>query len=497
MTTNSKNILYAKFQTKDNHYIYDTYSNEILQVAKVTWDIIDDYLQDPQNKTEIFDKHIKKNNYTREEIIEAIKDIEEGRNNDYLHPCNIKKMQFYDTNEQMIEDIKHKIPQLTLEVTQNCNFRCKYCVYSGNYHILRTHNDQNMNWKTAINAIEIFMQHNSKADHKNISFYGGEPLLNFNLIKKVINYVNKKYPNEDIYYNLTTNGSFFNNENIEFFINYKFHILLSLDGPKHIHDKYRVDINGNGTFEKIMNSLQKIIKKDKQYYDKYINFNCILIPNTNFSDVVSFFSNNKLFEKKYNIAIANIDSFQTSFFDKYGYYSKEQNNWLNKIYYEAAINNSLENKLFIRKIRERNMLSILNRYTYNLSYRIYPNGCCIPLLKKMYVDVDGNIHTCERVPLYNPLGNANSNGIDYDLIVKFVEEYTKNSIKECKYCWLLRMCPGCYKYFMKNNKWYDTGRKEICENFRAGIINDLILYSSIIEKNHNAFNFMKDISISQ
>ena len=287
MNTNSKNILYAKFQTKDNHYIYDTYSNEILQVAKVTWDIIDDYLEDPESKTKIFDKHIKKHNYTREEILEAIKDIEEGKGNGYLHPCNIKKMQFYDTHEQMIEDIKHKIQQLTLEVTQNCNFRCKYCIYSENYSNLRNHNNRNMDWKTALNAIKIFMEHSSKTERLNISFYGGEPLLNFSLIKKVINYVNKKYPNEDIYYNLTTNGSLINNEHINFFINHMIHILLSLDGPKHINDKYRIDINGKGTFDRVIKSLEKITRKNKYYYNEHIDFNCILSPNTNWIDVVS------------------------------------------------------------------------------------------------------------------------------------------------------------------------------------------------------------------
>lgn len=91
MAGNSNNILYAKFQTKDNHYIYDTYSNEILQVSKVTWDIIDDYLKNPENKTEIFDKHMNKHNYTKEELLEAIKDIKEGRDNGYLQPTNIKK----------------------------------------------------------------------------------------------------------------------------------------------------------------------------------------------------------------------------------------------------------------------------------------------------------------------------------------------------------------------------------------------------------------------
>jgi len=57
------------------------------------------------------------------------------------------------------------------------------------------------------------------------------------------------------------------------------------------------------------------------------------------------------------------------------------------------------------------------------------------------------------------------------------------------------MCPACYKYFMKNNKWYDKEREKICENVRFGIMNNLILYSSIIGKNPTAFEYMKNVVI--
>jgi len=399
MANNSKNILYAKFQTKDNHYIYDTYSNEILQVSKVTWDIIDDYLKYPNDKSELFNKH----NYTKEEVVEAIKDIEEGRNNGYLQPCNIKKMQFYESHEQMIEDIKHKIPQLTLEVTQNCNFRCTYCVYSENYPTRRNHKNKNMYWETALNAIKIFMQNSLKANIKNISFWGGEPLLNFDLINKVVNYIKKRYPDENMNYSFTTNGSFFNDETIEFLIKHNFKLLISIDGPKHINDKYRVDVKGNGTFDRVMQGMQKIIKQDKKYYDKFISFNCILTPNTNFSEVVSFFSKNKLLNKN-NITLATISRFQTSFFNKYRDYSFEQFYYLGKIYCDLAINNMLDKERAVKKFFEKDMLKIFKRCRHEIRDTIAPNGCCVPLLKKMFVDVDGNIHTCERVPTYNPLG---------------------------------------------------------------------------------------------
>jgi uncharacterized protein len=289
-----------------------------------------------------------------------------------------------------------------------------------------------MDWETALNAINIFMSHSSKAERRNLSFYGGEPLLNFDLIKKVVNYVSEHHAKKNIHYSFTTNGSLFNDENIEFFMNHNFNILVSLNGPKPIHDKYRVDTNGKGTFNRVMQGLQKILGKDKKYYDKNIQFSCVLTPNTNYSELLSFFYENILVKDKLNIALSSIDRFQTSFYEKYGDYSLMQNNYFNKIYYETAINNSLEKEIFIRITKEKSMLKIFRRCNHKMGERIPPNGCCIPLIKKMFIDVDGNIHTCERVPLYNPLGNVNSKGIDYELIAKFVQKYTENSLNDCK-----------------------------------------------------------------
>jgi hypothetical protein len=64
-----------------------------------------------------------------------------------------------------------------------------------------------------------------------------------------------------------------------------------------------------------------------------------------------------------------------------------------------------------------------------------------------------------------------------------------------KYCWAVRFCHACYKYFIKNHKWHNEKREEICRNMRIGILKDLILYSEIIEINPKAFEYMKDVEI--
>lgn len=480
-------ILYTKFRTKDQYYIYDTHSNEILQVSPVTYDIIDEYLQNGRQKGELPVLY----NYKKADIAKAIDDIEEGKQNGYLQPTNIKRMNFYENNDIFIEEIKHKIRSLGLETTTRCNFRCKYCAFSGHYPEKRIHGSRDMDWNTAKNAIDIFMNHSSKVEQKkNIGFWGGEPMLNFSLIQKVVDYVEKKYPGEDMFYNFTTNASLFNDENIDFFIKHKFYIQVSLNGPRHIHDKYRVDIKGKGTFDKIVRGLRRIREIDSDYYDECINFSCTLTPGTDHEEVVSFFSKHELLKTKEFFGITGVNPKDTTFFEEYGYVSQEEMEKILKLYWRAAINGTLENEKFIEQYYQSAMMRFFKRCRSRLGDRVQPNGCCIPMLKKMHVDVNGYIHLCERMPTYNPLGNVNTKGIDYNAIVKTVEEYTSNSLQDCRKCWAARLCMACFKDFLKNNKWYDDDRKELCEGIRSKILNDLATYSFILENNPQAFDYM-------
>lgn len=487
-------LLYSKFRTKDHCYIYDTHSNEILQVSQVAYDIINEYLKNSN-------KNIKKElaakfNYPEAEIQEAIDDIEEGKRNGYLKLTDIRKMNFYENNEILLNEVKHKIRSLGLEVTTRCNFRCKYCAFSGHYPGKRHHGARDMDWYTARNAIDVLMRYSDSVEgKKNIAFWGGEPMLNFPLIRKVVQYMKDNYPDEDMLYNFTTNGSLFTDENIEFLIKHKFSMQISLNGPQHIHDKYRVDINGKGTFDRVMQGLQKIRDKDKDYYELHIGFMCTLTPNTDYREVLSFFSGNELFDKV-TLSISNVNPYETTFFEEYGNYSMEDKKYIKELYYDAAVNEKIENERFLGEFYQTCMLNMVRRCRHNQGERIAPNGCCIPLVKRIHVDVNGDIHLCERMPGYNPFGNVNGKGIDFDRLIESVDAYTTNSLSNCRSCWAVRFCQTCFKDFLRHNKWYGDNRKEICKDMRGIVLSELAFYSAIIEKNPRAFDYMQKIKVT-
>ena len=99
---------------------------------------------------------------------------------------------------------EHYMGNLILQVTQQCNLRCKYCAYSGNYYN-RSHTSNRMDFETAKKAIDFYLKRSEKADQLALSFYGGEPLLEFELIKKCVSYILQRKGDKKILFTMTTN----------------------------------------------------------------------------------------------------------------------------------------------------------------------------------------------------------------------------------------------------------------------------------------------------
>lgn len=140
--------------------------------------------------------------------------------------------------------------KLNLLTTNACNLKCNYC-YEKNKTNLQ------MSVETGIEAINYFWD-KDKDGIFNINFHGGEPLLNFKLIRNVVNYVNHKClgskPKFNIEYSLTTNGTLLTREISDFFKKYNFNVRLSMDGNIEAHDMHRRTHGDKGTFEKVFSS---------------------------------------------------------------------------------------------------------------------------------------------------------------------------------------------------------------------------------------------------
>lgn len=156
-------------------------------------------------------------------------------------------------------DTDATLTKMVLYVTQDCNLRCRYCLTRRGGNI----KDKYMSGAVARAAVDLFLEKASRAEDLTISLYGGEPLLNFDLVKEVVGYAGGKVKasGQRINYSMTTNGTLLTDEVIDFACRHRFRILLSLDGDRRIHDANRVFPDGSGSFDKVMSGLCRLKKR--------------------------------------------------------------------------------------------------------------------------------------------------------------------------------------------------------------------------------------------
>ena len=176
-----------------------------------------------------------------------------------------------DTFEPMAGSLKEKtagvVKALCLHVAHTCNLNCAYCFASqGKYHGERAV----MSFEVGKQALDFLIANSGSRRNLEVDFFGGEPLMNFQVVKDLVAYARsiEKEHNKNFRFTLTTNGLLINEDVIDFANREMSNVVLSLDGRKEIHDRYRVDYAGKGSWERIVPKFQKLVaaRGGKNYY---------------------------------------------------------------------------------------------------------------------------------------------------------------------------------------------------------------------------------------
>ena len=176
-----------------------------------------------------------------------------------------------DTFEPMAGKLKQKtagvVKALCLHIAHSCNLNCSYCFASqGKYHGERAL----MSFEVGKRALDFLIEHSGTRRNLEVDFFGGEPLMNFQVVKDLVAYARsiEKEKGKNFRFTLTTNGVLVDEDVIEFANRECHNVVLSLDGRKEVHDRYRVDYAGKGSWEKIVPKFQKFVeaREGKGYY---------------------------------------------------------------------------------------------------------------------------------------------------------------------------------------------------------------------------------------
>lgn len=176
-----------------------------------------------------------------------------------------------DTYEPMAGKLKRKtagvVKALCLHIAHTCNLNCSYCFASqGKYNGQRAV----MSFEVGKQALDFLVANSGSRRNLEVDFFGGEPLMNFQVVKDLVAYARsiEKEHNKNFRFTLTTNGMLVDDDVIEFANRECHNVVLSLDGRKEIHDRYRVDYAGKGSWERIVPKFQKFVEArgGKGYY---------------------------------------------------------------------------------------------------------------------------------------------------------------------------------------------------------------------------------------
>lgn len=491
-----------KFKTEKQSYIYDVNTDRIIQVSPAVYDIIDDFgVLSVEDMVEKYGSQ-----YTQGEIREGFQTIQSANRDEGLFSNNHPSEILYPLDEQSLRNMYDESVQfLCLGVTEQCNLRCSYCSFSGTYEFHRAHNSVFMEFEVARRAIDFLKQRSVLCDYVNIAFYGGEPLLNASLIKECVEYANSNFGRKPVEYNMTTNATLIDDEICKMWIDNDFHVMISLDGPKEMHDRYRVNGADRGSFDKIAHNLKRLRDMSPDYYRNNIRFSVVLSPPYEFEALNDFFTNDPLTDVR-TMRTTGVDTQDTTFFDNFttDELQKKGISELKKSFFDDLIQEKYEHDQPDRKHKFMQALFgdeltklIPTMVPTNPFPEVYhPGGICVPGLKKLFVTPEGDFFTCEKSSTATDLlrlGNLDT-GLDAAKGMANIESYS-HAHDGCRYCYASRHCGTCFVKASAGEQFDGKLKMSNCNKHRAQFHQNLTDTMTVMEENPQAFDYLKNVEI--
>lgn len=252
-------------QYKNNGYniVLDVCSGSVHVVDELVYDMIALYESSDLDAiiAAVTEKYGDK--YTVEDIREAYADIEELVENGQLFTEDVYRDVIIDFKKR-----KTVVKALCLHIAHDCNLACKYCFADeGEYHGQKR---ELMSLEVGKRALDFLIENSGNRVNLEVDFFGGEPLMNFDVVKEIVAYgrQREKAAGKNFRFTLTTNGMLLNDDVIDFCNREISNVVLSLDGRKAVHDAMRPTRNGKGSYDIIVPKFQRFVENrgDRSYY---------------------------------------------------------------------------------------------------------------------------------------------------------------------------------------------------------------------------------------
>lgn len=249
-----------KFKLGGFYIVLDVNSGGVHSVDELTYDLLDH--AEPPFSEDCLNSAINalSDKYSEEDIKEAFNELKE------LYKDKILFSE--DDYEKFAKySVVSPVKAMCLHISHDCNLRCKYCFAStGDFGEGR----KLMTFETGKAAIDFLLNNSGDRVNLELDFFGGEPLMNFDVVKQIVVYARsrEKEYNKNFRFTITTNGLLLTDDKIDFINKEMSNVVLSIDGRKEVNDRLRVRVDGSGCYDKILEGYKKLVSKrgDKDYY---------------------------------------------------------------------------------------------------------------------------------------------------------------------------------------------------------------------------------------
>lgn len=494
-----------KYRYGDKYYIYDVNSNCVLDVDKALFTVINHVEITGDSSVPVAGDKLrgvaKVAALSDESVNQALGTIRDAyANKGLFSDRRPTAMRYPFSKEDMRIIVSSTLCRLILGVTESCNLRCTYCKYSGSYQYARQHSNTQMTEATAHKAVRFLMDHsgyiiNETDEPISITFYGGEPFINFRLIQSCVSFVEEHYPErrERVHFALTSNFTMPRREILEFLAKNQIDLTVSLDGPQILHDRYRVSARGKGSFERLKRNLEQLRKINEKYYDEKVAFSVVIAPPYDLETVVEFFEHDDLV-RDHLLFVSYADRRYTTFYDRFDMKAERkalfgQLDRLRARFDEGVKSGSLPPRSPLTAFTSGSLRYIVQRQVGRLSSLIYPNGVCVPGAHRTFVTPEGKLYMCERIGETVPIGDLDT-GYDLEAIDQALQRYIAVSEEDCRDCWAVRFCGACFISGLKGSEFCGVSKQTFCSAQRQDMLVALKQYSDLVTANPTALKNM-------
>lgn len=509
------------FKTQTKSYVFDVNTYQILSCSPVFEQIL------PALGTEALQEALLEavEKFGEQEVELAIANIIRLRldSNPPLLTSNTPANLRIETDfEQYVKKASTELRQMCVCLTSVCDNACRYCSYHGPEYSSEDRAKGVMSLETLNGAIDYFLKYSSNSKQCSLTFYGGEPTLQMPLIKAAVERVSKEREDDACLYGVTTNFVNVTEEMLRYFVANNFILSISLDGPKEVTDRYRIDRNGAPTFDRIMKNLDLLRQIDAKYLDTRVIFLTTVAPPMDFPALKRFFVDDpntpKPFAHQINMAKLPALEFWKAkcateglegYFELKNEFAKYA---IQGVYDDDARSSQISpdpdfvpNAAFAKFLNEMFRMHFLFLYRRSkLNMTAEDTLCvrpgCLPGQHKLFVRYDGVFLPCEKTHEIEPffIGNCQS-GIDFEKAYKLLVDFYELNKSDCLDCWAYNLCNElCYVQMHDPIEQIPSSaiKRERCRQFREGLKIKLVDMMEILERNPQALTFLNGISFT-